>query len=473
MSELGQDKPLETDDLYYRNSDWAVNTGGIKIVAKRMVGRFRTLKWAAMSTWLPFFLGPYIRWNDQQAVLFDIPNRQFHFFDLTLYPQDMWMLTLTLIFFAILLAFITTLAGRVFCGYFCFQTIWTDIFTYIEGKCEGTTPTQAAKFNASAWTLNKVVKKTTKHSLWLMIALLTGLSFTAWFSDAFQLWHDYFTLQASLSASVTLGLFATGTYIFAGFMREQVCLWLCPYARLQSVMVDQETLLPHYDEQRGEPRAKRKETLAKESKGHCIDCNLCVAVCPTGIDIRAGQQQGCITCGLCIDACDDIMTKTKQPTGLIRYASHTEIHAAKPSVVVYKRPRVMAFALIMLLTATGVIAGFQNLSPVTLTVLHQQQPFYVKMSDGAIQNKYTAKVLNKTQHAMTMQFDIIGLENAILHQAESYTVKPGKVMAITLFVRRPDAEVNVANSPITFRAKVNEDPTIMLTYQSHFMAPTP
>lgn len=470
MSELGQPKQ-QAEDIYNQTADWQLNTGGIKIVAKRMAGRFRTLKWLGMLTWLPFFLGPYIRWNGQQAILFDLPNRQYHFFDITVYPQDIWMLALTLVFFAILLAVVTSVAGRVFCGYFCFQTVWTDVFTFIEGKCEGETPNKASKFNAAPWTINKLARKATKHGLWLLVAMLTGISFTAWFTDAFQLWHDYLTFDAAMPAWIALAVFTTGTYILAGFMREQVCLWLCPYARIQSVMVDQDTILPHYDAQRGEPRGKLKKNQVREDKGSCIDCKLCVAVCPTGIDIRQGQQLGCITCGLCIDACDDIMTKTNQPTGLIRYASHKEVHENEDPVAPYKRPRVLVYTLIMLLALSGIAYGFSGLSPAEFNVMHERQPLFVLLSDGAVQNKYTFKLLNKTQHPMTVSFEITGLEGASLHPAETRSIMPGKVLPMTVFIRLPEAKIKSDISPVTFIGNVKDQPDINLTYQSMFIAP--
>jgi cytochrome c oxidase accessory protein FixG len=231
VAEREQISTKEVDDIYEETSEWHVNTGGIKVVAKRLAGRFRRLKWFGMSVWLVLFIGPYLRWNGNQAVLFDIPNRQFHFFNITIYPQDIWMLSLTLLFFAILLAAVTSIAGRVFCGYFCFQTVWTDIFTFIEGKLEGDTPQKALKFKKAPWSFDKVWRVFAKHSLWLAIAVLTGVSFTLWFADAPTMWGNYLTLQAPIEAWLVVSVFTIFTYGFAGFMREQVCFWLCPYAR--------------------------------------------------------------------------------------------------------------------------------------------------------------------------------------------------------------------------------------------------
>jgi cytochrome c oxidase accessory protein FixG len=471
VSENVNTKSDNVDDIYEDVSDWHVNTGGIKIVAKRMAGRFRRLKWFGMSVWLVLFFGPYFRWNGSQAVLLDLPNRQFSFFNVTIFPQDIWMLSLTLLFFAILLAAVTSIAGRVFCGYFCFQTVWTDVYTFIEGKLEGNTPQKALKFKNAPWTLNKVVRKSTKHSLWLLIAVLTGISFVAWFTDAFQLWRDLFTFNAALPAYIIIGAFTAGTYIFAGFMREQVCFWLCPYARLQGVMYDQDTVLPSYDAERGEPRGKIKKGQESDAKGSCVECNVCVAVCPTGIDIRKGQQEGCITCGMCIDACDTIMEKTNQPKGLIRYASYKELHHNAAPIPLYKRPRVLIYTLILLSALSGVIYGFMNLSPTEFKVVHQRQPLFVMLSDGSIQNKYTIKLLNKTKETINLHFTINGIEGATLHGLDTMTVEPGKVIPVSALVRVPSDKMTAELTPIIFKGVVDSDKDIVIQYQSMFVGP--
>ncbi len=471
MSENVNTKSDNVDDIYEDVSDWHVNTGGIKIVAKRMAGRFRRLKWFGMSVWLVLFFGPYLRWDGNQAVLLDLPNRQFSFFNVTIFPQDIWMLSLTLLFFAILLAAVTSIAGRVFCGYFCFQTVWTDVYTFIEGKLEGNTPQKALKFKNAPWTLNKVVRKSTKHSLWLLIAVLTGISFVAWFTDAFQLWRDLFTLDAALPAYIIIGAFTGGTYLFAGFMREQVCFWLCPYARLQGVMYDQDTVLPSYDAERGEPRGKIKKGHESEAKGSCVECNVCVAVCPTGIDIRKGQQEGCITCGMCIDACDTIMEKTNQPKGLIRYASYKELHHNAAPIPLYKRPRVLIYTLILISALSGVIYGFMNLSPTEFKVVHQRQPLFVMLSDGSIQNKYTIKLLNKTKETINLHFTINGIEGATLHGLDRMSVEPGKVIPVSALVRVPSDKMTAELTPIIFKGVVDSDRDIVIQYQSMFVGP--
>ncbi len=472
MSEQLKSAEIDVSTIYADVSDWHVNAGGAKVTAKRMAGRFRRLKWFTMSVWLVFFLGPYLRWNGKQAVLFDIPGRQFNFFDITIYPQDIWMLSLTLLFFAILLAAVTSIAGRVFCGYFCFQTVWTDVYTFIETRLEGDTPQKAMKFKNAPLSANKISRITVKHTLWLAIALLTGVSFAAWFTDAYQLWYDYFHLQASLAAWIVLGMFTVGTYVFAGFMREQVCFWLCPYARLQGVMYDQDTVLPAYDAERGEPRGKLKKAALDSNKGSCIDCKVCVAVCPTGIDIRKGQQEGCITCGMCIDACDSIMDKTNQPRGLIRYASYKELHQKAETAPLYKRPRVLIYSSILMMALSGVGYGFATLSTTEFQVIHNREPLFVMLSDGSIQNRYTLKMLNKTPENIEVQYGINGLEGATLHGVDdSVIIESGKVVPLQVLVRVPSEQVDESLKHLTFTAEVVSNPDISVEYHSIFMGP--
>ncbi len=472
MAEQQATTANDTNAIYEEVADWHINTGEEKVVAKRLKGRFRLRKWMGMSVWSLFFLVPYLRWDGQQAILFDIPDRQFRFFDLTVFPQDIWMLSLTLLFFAILLAAVTSVAGRVFCGYFCFQTVWTDIYTYIETKLEGDTPQKAHKFKQAPWTLDKSWRVLTKHSLWIAIALLTGISFTNWFTDAYQNWVEIITLQAPIPVWGAIAVFGVFTYGFAGFMREQVCFWLCPYARLQGVMYDQDTVLPAYDAERGEPRGKLKKGAVDGSKGSCIDCKVCVAVCPTGIDIRQGQQEGCITCGLCIDACDSIMDKTNQPRGLIRYASYKELHHDQNVLPMYKRPRVIIYSLILLLALGGIVYGFTTLSPTEFKVIHDRQPLYVRLSDGSIQNKYTLKLLNKTQQPITVSYSVSGLAGASLHgMEEEVVVAPGRVVPVTALVRAPAGVTEDGLAPLTFEATVRDQPQLNSSYDSMFMAP--
>lgn len=473
MSEQTSQTDLKNlEELYHEAEYWHVNTGGKTIHAKRMPGLFRRIKWLSMTVWLAFFLGPYLQWNGKQAILFDIPNRQFHLFDITILPQDVWMLALVMLFFALLLAAVTSIAGRVYCGYFCFQTVWTDIFIWIEEKLEGP-PARRVKLDSAPWDFNKFRIKFIKHIAWLAIGLLTGISFTLWFGDATQLWKDYLTFQAPLFAWGTVGVFVFFTYLFAGFMREQVCFWLCPYARIQGVMYDRETILPTYDFSRGEPRGKLKKGSRAEGgdQGDCIDCKQCVAVCPTGIDIRTGQQEGCITCALCIDACDSVMDKVHRPHGLIRYASLDEIEG-KPTVKLYQRPRVLVYFTIMLAAIAGIIYGLTNLGSLELKALHERQPLFVIQSDGAVQNKYVLKVLNKTDADMQVRLTVSGHDAMTLVNGDKpFIAKQGHVTAHTIFLRVPRSKLSAERIPVIFHIEDTDNATIFTEYKSMFFGP--
>jgi cytochrome c oxidase accessory protein FixG len=468
------DIPIKVE-IYNELSEWEVNLGtdNNKITARRMPGKFRKLKWFGMSVWLFYFLVPYMRWNGSQAILFDLPNQQFNFFDISVYPQDIWMLSLFLLFLAILLAAVTSIAGRVFCGYFCFQTVWTDVFTFIEDKLEGSTPQKAHEFNVLPWTATKIRKKLTKHAIWLAISFVTGITFSAWFMDAYELWDQVVHLSAPKPVWIALAVFGFFTYWFAGFMREQVCFWLCPYARLQGVMYDQDTVLPAYDAQRGEPRGKlNKDSQPSYAQGSCIDCKVCVAVCPTGIDIRKGQQEGCITCGLCIDACDSIMDKIEQPRGLIRYASFKELHQGVNTTPWYFRARLMLYSAIMLASIGGIGYGFTHLSPTEFNVIHSRQPLHVLLSDGSIQNKYTFKLLNKTKQPMEVNYDISGLAIAELSGLPARViVEPGKMSSVTAYVRVAEKQLISGLQDIKFIANIIDEDSTNVHYDSVFIAP--
>ena len=452
MNDLNNQIPTSTvDDIYEESGHWHVNTGEEKIHAKRMQGKWRSYKWWSNSFWLLFFIGPYLRWDDRQAVLFDIPNRQFHIFSATILPQDFWMLALLLLFFAILLAVVTAVAGRVWCGFFCFQTVWTDVYTWLEDKLEGG-PQKRRKLDKAPWTFAKFKTKAIKHSLWLLIALLTGISFVAWFQDAFTLWGELLRFEAGLSSVLFIGMFIAGTYILAGFMREQACLWLCPYARIQGVMIDKSTVLPTYDFTRGEPRGriKKGQSEAERTTGDCVDCNQCVAVCPTGVDIRHGQQEGCITCALCIDACDAVMEKVGRPTGLIRYESLDGLETGH-SIPLHKRGRVWVYGAILTFALSGIVYGLSTLGAIELKVIHDRQPLFVMRSDGSIQNKYTLKVLNKLSQDINVSVSATGPEGLVVAGAEEgVDARHGNVTGRTVFVRIPQASLNAESMPITF-----------------------
>jgi cytochrome c oxidase accessory protein FixG len=464
-------------EIYHEFESWSVNLGEKTIHAKRMPGFYRTLKYFTGATWFAFFLGPYFRWHGNQAVLFDIVDRQFHFLNLTVLPQDIWMLSLVLLMMAMTLFAVTSVASRVYCGYFCFQTVWTDVFTWIEEIIEGN-PTHRRKLESAPWNLEKIRLKVFKHLLWLVIAVLTGVSFSCWFVDAFDYWHNLLTFNLPKVGWVTLTMFTAGTYILAGWMREQACFWLCPYARIQGVMSDNQTIMPTYDNKRGEPRGKvhRSGNAAIDIKtqGDCIDCFQCVQVCPTGVDIREGSQLGCITCGLCLDACDSIMDKVGRPRGLIRYASLDETEG-KPVKKLYQHPRTLVYIGIIIIAISGIIFGLTHLGSMTLRVIPERQPLFVSMSDGSIQNKYEFKVVNKTDKDLHVNVSATGgvTGQAIIGSEQAIMTHHGRGTSFTIFVKAPGGSITQEVTPIEFHIQSTEDPTVEAKYSSKFNGPKP
>lgn len=384
------------------------------------------------------------------------------------------MLSLVLLVAAMTLFAVTSVASRVWCGYFCFQTAWTDWFTWIEDKIEGN-PAARRKLDDAPWTFDKIRKKALKHAIWMLIAILTGISFSIWFVDAFDYWKQLVHLQLPLVGWVVLIMFFFGTYILAGLLREQTCFWLCPYARIQGVMSDAQTIMPTYDHTRGEPRGKLRrggEVVAQQ--GDCIDCFQCVQVCPTGVDIREGQQLGCITCGLCIDACDSIMDKINKPHGLIRYASLDEI-SGKPAKKMYQHPRTLVYLGIIIIAMSGIVWGLTHLGAMTLKVIPERQPMFVRLSDGAIQNKYTFKVLNKTDRDLHVN---VMAEGGVAGQIVLGAEKPllthhGRGTSFTIFVKAPGKNLKDEATPVEFRVQAVEDPAVAAEYKSKFYGPKP
>ncbi len=447
-----------------------VHTEGT-IHAKRMSGAFRKAKWLIASVWISLFVFPYLQWGDRQAILFDIAGRQFHIFGLTILPQDLWVLSLGLLFGGLLLAVSTAIAGRVWCGFFCFQTVWADVFTWIEEKIEGP-PNKRIRLDKEPFSLKKLKIKLPKWLLWAFIGFMTGFSFVAYFTPALDLWARMFAFKWSSTETTVILSLAFATTFFAGFLREQTCIGFCPYARIQGAMIDTETILPTYDLDRGEPRGRlkrAKKVQVAPSLGDCIDCNLCVVVCPTGVDIRKGQQFGCITCGLCIDACDSVMDKINKPRGLIRYASLVEFEG-KPAVAFLKRPRVIVYSSIMTLVAMILVLGLWTMSPIDVTVLHHRAPLFVLMSNGDIQNRYKIRIINKSAHPMEASITVTGHDNLMYKVNEVVRIEPGSLSSTTLFVRIPRKELTLYSTPIYVHVQDLNNAEVYETSQSIFIS---
>jgi cytochrome c oxidase accessory protein FixG len=362
-------------------------------------GRFRRIKSTLNTFFLAiYFLTPLVRFDrgessPNQAVFIDIPNSRAYFFFIEIWAQEVYYLAFILILSAVALFFITSLFGRIWCGYACFQTVWTDIFIAIERLFQGDR-NQRIILDRKKY-FQKFYKKFLTHSSWIMFSILTGYGFVSYFNDAIFLAKNILSIKTSV-LFWTLGI-ALATYIMAGFAREQVCIFMCPYARFQSAMFDDNTLIITYDEKRGEPRAKHKQGDSFDNRGHCIDCKQCVVVCPQNIDIRNGLQMECIACGLCIDACDSVMEKIGLPKGLIRY--DTSKHLASPTKqnkFKFLQKRTIYYFSIILTTSCFMMYNLTHKTKLETSIIPDRNPLFVRLSDGSIRNGYTIKIINKT-----------------------------------------------------------------------------
>lgn len=389
-----------------------------KVYPKRVNGKYRRLKWVAMIVTLGiYYLVPFIRWDrgpnaPDQAVLIDLPHRRAYWFFIEIWPQEVYYLTAILVFAAIALFFVTAMFGRVWCGYFCPQTVWTDLFVWVERIVQGDRNARK-RLAEGPWTFDKVRKITLTHLIWLAIAWCTAGSFVLYFNDAPTLVHSFFQFDVSPTVLMFIAGLTFSTYLMAGFAREQVCTYMCPYARFQSAMFDEDTLIIGYDEKRGEPRGKHKKGDSWDGRGHCIDCTACVQVCPTGIDIRKGLQMECIACGLCVDACNDIMDKVGLPRGLIRYDTERNIVEGRKHLR-YLRPRTVYYTLVLAFVGGLVLFGLLTRAPTELHVLHDRNPLYVTLSSGDIRNGYKIKILNKAHADKDFRLAVKGLDGATL-----------------------------------------------------------
>ncbi len=387
-----------------------------KIFPKAVRGRYRTLKWIAMAVLLAIYWGvPWLRWDrgahlPDQAVLLDLPARRFYFFFIEIWPQEFYYITGLLVLAAIGLFFVTALAGRVWCGYACPQTVWTDLYIFVERYVEGDRNAQM-RLDKARWSLAKLRKRITKHCLWLVIALLTGGAWILYFADAPTLLSQLVTFSAPAPAYITIAFLTGSTYLLAGFAREQVCTYMCPYARFQSAMFDEETLIVSYDHYRGEPRGSHKKGASWEGRGDCVDCNQCVAVCPTGIDIRDGQQMQCITCALCVDVCNGVMDRVGRPRGLIRYDTSANLALRGQGKVGHVHPirmRTIVYVCVMALAGGLMLYTLLTRASFSVNVLHDRNPLFVMLSDGSVRNAYTVKILNKYHDTGSFRLAIEG-----------------------------------------------------------------
>ena len=443
------------------------------IFPRRVQGRFRRLKWWIMAVTLGiYYLTPWIRWDrgpnlPDQAVLVDLADKRFFFFMIEIWPHEFYFIAGLLIMAGLGLFLFTSALGRVWCGYMCPQTVWTDLFILVERWIEGDRNKRVRLWNAP-WTARKWRLRLTKWALWLLIGVATGGAWIFYFADAPTLARDLFTLQAAPIAYITVGVLTATTFTFGGFMREQICIYACPWPRIQAAMLDEDSLTVGYREWRGEPRGKHRKGPDADRLGDCIDCNACVNVCPMGIDIRDGQQLACITCALCIDACDDVMERIGKPRGLIDYmalSDETRERAGQPPKPIWKhvfRPRTVLYFSLWSLIGLALITALFLRSNLGLDVSPVRNPQYVTLADGAVRNIYEVRLRNMTgaERAFHVTVEPAGLFEVSLESAASgaVTVPADETGEFRVYVSAPPGSepAGAARTPITLW--VEDDP---------------
>ncbi|CAN7557434.1 cytochrome c oxidase accessory protein CcoG [Phenylobacterium sp. LjRoot219] len=394
----------------------------VPIYPKLVHGRWRAIKWALLIVTLSiYYVTPWLRWArpeglPQQAVLVDLAHWRFYFFFIQLWPQEVYFFTGLLVIAALALFLTTALFGRLWCGYTCPQTVWTDLYIYVERLFEGDRNARM-RLDAEPMSFNKLWRKAGKHLVWLGVAFGTGGAWIFYFHDAPDLLRDFWAGQAPVSAYLSCGVLTATTYLLAGFMREQVCTYMCPWPRIQGAMLDQHSLQVTYRSDRGEPRGAHKKRQSWAGRGDCIDCRQCVVACPMGIDIRNGPQMECINCGLCIDACDEIMLRVERPRGLIAYDTDAAVAArAAGQKPIYRlvRPRTLYYAAALALVAGLTGWGLATRTALDVHVLRDRNPTFVRLRDGSVRNGYTLKIANRSFQAKTIAVRFEGAPGAQL-----------------------------------------------------------
>ena len=461
----------------------------VKVHPKRVYCSFRAFKWGMMIFTLGiYYLTPWLRWDrgagaPDQAVLIDIPGRRFYFFFIEIWPQEVYYITGLLVMAAVGLFFTTSVAGRAWCGYSCPQTVWTDLFLVVERFVEGDRNARL-KLDKAPTSASKIFKRLSKFTLWLLIAIGTGGAWVFYFADAPTLAAQFVDFSAPSTAYITIGILASTTFLLGGFAREQVCTYMCPWPRIMSAMMDEESLVVTYRDYRGEPRGAHKKGEAWGGTSHCVNCNQCVAACPQGIDIRDGQQLECITCALCIDACDGVMAKLDLPKGLIAYDSYSAHHhraqgeSAKLRPI---RPRTIIYFTAWALVGLLMLFVLMSRSDLDINVLRDRNPIFVTLSDGSIRNGYTFKILNKANIERGFIMTVSGIAGAQLQQVGgvagatgeselSFTVEPDKVRSFRVFVSVGKGGLSSDSTDIKFSLLDTEKGTEVY-YDSVFRGP--
>jgi cytochrome c oxidase accessory protein FixG len=413
-----------------------------KIYPRAVSGWFMRWRWALVFlTQLVFYGLPWLQWNDRQAILFDLAARRFYIFGMVLYPQDFIYLTGILVISAYALFLFTAVAGRLWCGYACPQTVYTEIFMWVERKFEGDRNARM-KLDAASWSVNKLWRKVGKQVVWITIGLWTGFTLVGYFTPIKSLWAEAFTLGFGPWEWFWVLFYGFATYGNAGWMREQVCKYMCPYARFQSAMFDKDTLIISYDQERGDPRGTRGRKADKKALGlgDCIDCDLCVQVCPTGIDIRNGLQYECIGCAACIDVCNGVMDKMQYPRGLIRYATQNSMANHWSPAQMWKRvfrPRVLVYSSILGLIVVALFASIALRSPFRVDVVRDRGALARLVEDGRIENGYRLQVMNSDESAQRYKVSVTGIDGASVVGRADVELGPAEARWLPLAVQIP------------------------------------
>jgi cytochrome c oxidase accessory protein FixG len=439
------------------------------IYPKLVHGRWRLIKWVMLVVTLAiYYATPWIRWPrpaplPQQAVLVDFAHQRFYFFFIQLWPQEVYFITGLLVMAALALFLTSALFGRLWCGYACPQTVWTDLYIAVERAFEGDRNARM-KLDASPLSFDKAWRKSGKHLVWIAIAAATGGAWVFYFHDAPSLWRTFWAGQGPITAYISVAVLTFTTYSLAGGMREQVCTYLCPWPRIQGAMLDEHSLQVTYRRDRGEPRGPHKKADSWTGRGDCVDCNQCVVVCPMGIDIRDGAQIECINCGLCVDACDEVMGKVGRPTSLISYDTDAAVAArvvGRKPVYKFIRPRTMYYAGALALTSSLMAWGLATRSPVVFDVLRDRNPTFVRLHDGSVRDGFTIKAANRSFQRQTYAISLSGLAGASLQRPGSpptqgplyLVVEPDQVGALRVLVSVPPAGLTAPSRPVVFHLR--------------------
>jgi len=453
-----------------------------KIYPRLARGAFRRLKWLVMALTLAvYYLSPWLRWErgpnaPDQAILIDFPGRRFYFFFIEIWPQEVYYLTGLLILAAIGLFLVTSVAGRVWCGYTCPQTVWTDLFIAIERLIEGDRSARI-RLDRAPWSAAKLLRKACKHLLWLAVAVATGGAWVFYFADAPTLAVDLIHFQAPAVSYLFIGIMTFTTYTLGGIAREQVCIYMCPWPRIQAAMLDEDTLTVTYRRDRGEPRGPYRRGDSWHGRGNCIDCNQCVAVCPMGIDIRDGLQLECISCALCIDACDGVMDRIGLPRGLIAYDTDDNIERRQRGQAPRFRPirpRTLAYAGIIAVVGIVMLAALLTRDSVDLNVLRDRNPLFTRLADGSIRNGYTVKILNKRHDESVFDLGVEGLQPSDIKligaEPDGIRVAPDSLKSFRVLLTVPAASAPAENAPIRFVLREGAS-GIVAGHASQFLGP--